>query len=64
VFHGFDLATLVSNTQVVISLTGIPGAALEDVRLTDHALLVPMNDDSVQGRLTSRASLLVCIGWV
>ena len=48
----------------MISLTGITLAALEDVRLTDHTLLMPVNDNRVQGRLTSGASLLMGIGWV
>ena len=64
VFHSSELATLIANTQIVVGLTGIPRAALEDVRLTDGTLLMPVDDDSVQRRLTSRASLLVCIGWV
>ena len=64
VFHGSELATLIPNTQVVIRVTGIPRAALEDIGLTDGTLLMPVHDDSVQGRLTSGTSLLVCIGWV
>ena len=64
VFHGSDLATLIPDTQVVVGVTGIPRAALKDVRLTDGTLLMPVYDDSVQGRLTSRASLLMCVGWV
>jgi len=59
-----DLATLVPNTQVVVSLTGITRAALKDVRLTNGTLFMPMNDYRVQWWLTSGASLLVCIGWV
>ena len=55
---------LIADTEMMVSLTGIARAALKDVRLTCRTLLMPVDDDSVQGRLTSRASLLVCIGWV
>ena len=64
VFHGSDLATLIPNTQVVVGVTRIPRAALKDIGLAGYTLLMPVYDYSVQGRLTSGASLLVCIGWV
>ena len=46
----------------MICITGIPRAALKDVRLADGALLMPMHDNSVQWRLATRASLLMRIG--
>jgi hypothetical protein len=56
--------SLISNDQVMICLTGIPWAALKDVRLTDDALLMPMHNNCVQRWLASRATLLVCVGWI
>ena len=58
------LAPLITDAQVMICLTRIPRAALKDVRLADGALLMSVDDNSVQGGLTPWASLLVCIGWV
>ena len=63
-FHGSDLATLITKTQVVVRLTCIPRAALKDVGLTNHTLLMPVYDNSVQWRLTPRAALLMLISWV
>ena len=48
----------------MVGITRIPWAALEDVGLTYRTLLMPMNDNSIQRWLTSRASLSVTIGWV
>ena len=42
------LAPLITNTQVMICITGIPRAALKDVGFTDGALLMPMHDNSIQ----------------
>ena len=42
VFHSSDLATLIPNTQVMVSLTGVPRAAIEDIGLTDGTLLMPV----------------------
>ena len=41
-------APFISNSQVIICLTGVTRAALKDVRLTDNTLLMPMHNDSVQ----------------
>jgi len=48
----------------MIGFTGIPGAALKDIRLTDHALFMAMHNNSIQWCLTSGASLVVRVGWV
>ena len=42
------LSPFIPNSQVVICLTVIPRTAFKDVRLTDHALLMPVNHNSVQ----------------
>ena len=53
VFHSSELATLIPYTQVVVSLTGVPRAALEDIGLTDGTLLITVYDNRVEWRLTS-----------
>jgi hypothetical protein len=63
-FHGSDLATLITNTQIVVRVTSITGAALEDIRLTHHTLFMTVNRNCVQLRLASRASLFMRIGRV
>ena len=57
------LASFITNTEVMICITGITWATLKYVRLTDRTLLMAMHDDSIQWGLTSGASLLVGIGW-
>jgi len=51
VFHGSELATLIPNTQVVVSLTSITWTALEDVGLTDGTLFMPVYHNRVEWRL-------------
>ena len=57
-------ASLIPNSQVMVCPACISWAALKDVWLTGYTLLMPMHNYSVQRWLTSRASLLVCVGWV
>ena len=42
-------APLIAYAEIVISLAGIPRAALEDVRLAGHTLLMPMHYYRMQG---------------
>ena len=44
----FILSSLVTNTQVAICITRIALAALKDVRLTNHTLLMPINNYDIQ----------------
>ena len=46
-FHAI-LSPLITNAEIVISLTGITRTALKDVGLTYRTLLMPMNDNGVQ----------------
>jgi hypothetical protein len=48
----------------MIGLTSITGAALKDIRLTDHTLFMAMHNNGIQWCLASGASLLVRVGWV
>ena len=45
----------------MICLTRISRAALKDIRLTDDALLMPVNHNCVHWKLATRAALLVSI---
>jgi hypothetical protein len=56
--------SFISNGQIMIGLTSIPGAALKDIRLTDQALFMAMHNNGIQWCLASGASLLVRVGWV
>ena len=42
-------APLIAYVEIVISLAGIPRAALEDVGLAGHTLLMPMHHHRMQG---------------
>ena len=55
-------APLVAKAEVLISLTRIPRAALEDVRLAGHTLLMPKHHHRMQGCLASRTALPGGIG--
>ena len=55
-------APLIAYVEIVISLAGIPRAALEDVGLAGHTLLMPMHHHRMQGCLASWTALPVGIG--
>ena len=53
------LPTLIPNTEVMVRVTGVTRTALEDVRLINSTLLMPIDD------YYSRAtSIVACVRWL
>lgn len=55
-------APLVAHLEVMVGLAGVSTAALEDVRLAGHALLMAMHDNCAEGCLALWTALPVGIG--